>query len=262
MNYRLHGITPYRAVAVHGGPGAPGSAYTLAKGIAEIIGTIEPFQTEYTVDGQVEELASQIRSITKEPVFAFGHSWGAWLVLLLTHKYPMLIRKSFLIGSGVTNAKYTNEITKRRIAALREEEANEYLSIIKMLEHTTSKNIDKLLERLRQLTEKSDNYCTEAIVQGDEELVPANANQYISVWNEGAKLRSEGHFERIASQIRKPIRVIQGEQDPSSIKGVIEPFEGKTPDFEWYELARCGHYPWKEKYAKHRFWEIIRDEMN
>jgi pimeloyl-ACP methyl ester carboxylesterase len=261
LKYRLHGTKPYQAVAVHGGPGAPGSAYSLAKGLAEITGTLEPFQTKYSVDGQVDELAGQIRLITSEPVFAFGHSWGAWLVLLLTYKYPMLIRKSFLIGAGVMSSKYGDEIAKRRLASFTEKEATEYQQIIKELELDTAKDKSRLLRKLGKLTEKSDNYCVEAIIQDAKEMLPMDANQYISVWSEGAKLRSEGYFEKIALQINKPIRILHGANDPSPIKGIAEPLEGKIPDIRWYEIPRCGHYPWKEKYAKHMFWDILRKEI-
>ncbi len=261
LNYRLHGRAPYKAVAIHGGPGAPGSAFALAKGTGEIIGTIEPFQTEFSIHGQVEELAAQIECITNEPVFALGHSWGAWLVLLLAYKYPMLVQKGFLIGSGVLNQRYVNEISKRRLAMLSEEEAKEYHLTLETIESGTTTNLDGLLRKLQELTEKSDNYCIEQIAPDEKEILPSNANQYKSVWSEGAKLRSEGYFEKIALQISTPVRVIHGAQDPSPIKGVVEPLKGKITDLKWYELPRCGHYPWREKHAQNMFWEIIRTEL-
>jgi pimeloyl-ACP methyl ester carboxylesterase len=261
LNYRLHGKAPYKAVAVHGGPGAPGSAYTLAKGLAAISGTIEPFQTAHTVDEQVDELASQIKGITNEQIYVLGHSWGAWIALLLTHRYPTLIIKCFLIGSGVISSNYANEIPKRRLAAFNEIEAEEYRRINEILDRGTSDNLDGLLIRLEKLTEKSDNYCVEAVPQNKEKLLNINESQYISVWKEGAKLRSEGYLEKIASNINRPVRVIHGANDPSPIEGVILPLEGKLADFKWYNLPRCGHYPWKEKHAKDSFWAIIRSEM-
>jgi pimeloyl-ACP methyl ester carboxylesterase len=261
LNYRLHGLAPYGAVAVHGGRGAPGSAYTLAKGLAAIVGTIEPFQTERTIDGQVDELAAQIRNITSDAVFVLGHSWGAWIVLLLTHRYPKLIQKAFLIGSGVISSKYINRIAERRIAAFAEEEAKEYHRIDEMLEMGTSMNPDGILRKLGELTEKSDSYCVEGIPENKESLIHIDGSQYLSVWNEGAKLRREGYFEQIASQLNRPIRVIHGAKDPSPIEGVVKPLQGRISDLKWYELPRCGHYPWKEKYARDQFWEIVRSEM-
>lgn len=52
MTVRVHGKKPYRAVVVHGGPGAIGSAAGLAKGLAEYCGVMEPLQSEHTVNGQ------------------------------------------------------------------------------------------------------------------------------------------------------------------------------------------------------------------
>ncbi len=261
MKYRLHGKAPYEAIAIHGGPGAPGSAYTLAKGLAAIAGTIEPFQTEHSIDAQVEGLASQIKKLTNKKVYVFGHSWGAWIAFLLAHQYPTLLIKCFLIGSGAISSKYGNEVTKRRLASFSEEEAREYHRISETLERGTAENLDGLLSKLRKLTEKSDNYCVEGTPQNEEKLLHIDGRQYLSVWNEGAKLRSEGYFEKIATHINLPIRVLHGDKDPSPLNGVVEPLEGRIADLKWYELPRCGHYPWKEKYAKERFWEIIRDEM-
>ena len=50
MNVRFHGMKPYRVAAVHGGPGAAGSAAALAEGLAGSCGVLEPLQTKDSVD--------------------------------------------------------------------------------------------------------------------------------------------------------------------------------------------------------------------
>ena len=62
MNHRNYGEGPMCAVAVHGGPGAPGSVASLCRGLSSLHGTVEPFQSAMTVDGQVEELHRQINT--------------------------------------------------------------------------------------------------------------------------------------------------------------------------------------------------------
>ena len=101
MTVRVHGKKPYRAVVVHGGPGAIGSAAGLAKGLAEYCGVMEPLQSEHTVNGQIEELKGQITSFNGgSPLVLIGHSWGAWLCAMTAAKYPELASKLILVDSG------------------------------------------------------------------------------------------------------------------------------------------------------------------
>lgn len=46
---RRHGKGPYNIVALHGGPGAAGSAFGLARLIAKEFGVLEPMQSKYTI---------------------------------------------------------------------------------------------------------------------------------------------------------------------------------------------------------------------
>lgn len=261
MKYRLYGIAPYCAVAVHGGPGAPGGVSTLAKGLSKTIGVIEPFQTENTIMGQVDELYSQICEITDLPVHVLGHSWGAWISYLFTHKYPNKVKKVFLIGSGAFHAKYVKEMNDRRMSHFTESERKEYKRIIQELNSSISSNKDMLLKRLGELADKSDNYFVEDTPDNVEEMVKIDGDQFKSVWQEGAKLRENGFFIQIATSIQRPIRVIHGSDDPTPIEGVIDPIKDLVSDMKWYKLDRCGHNPWKEKYCQSEFWQIVWNEI-
>jgi pimeloyl-ACP methyl ester carboxylesterase len=261
MNCRLWGSKPYHAVAVHGGPGAPGSASSLAAGLSMVVGTIEPFQTATTVFGQVDELARQIEELTDEKVFAFGHSWGAWLVYLLAYRHPGLVRKAVLIGPGAFDARYLKEMTRRRLSRLSPVEAQEYWQIVRDFEGAAAHELDSLLARLGELAGKADAYDVEDIPENRDRPVGTNGSQYQSVWAEGAKLRKEGFFIGIADKIDPPVRIIHGLDDPTPIEGVIDPVKDRIRDLKWYGIPQCGHSPWKEKYGKERFWQIIADEM-
>lgn len=73
---RFHGGAPFRAAAVHGGPGAPGSAAGLAREMARWCGTLEPLQTENSIGKLIEELAGVLRQDGWPPMVLAGHSWG------------------------------------------------------------------------------------------------------------------------------------------------------------------------------------------
>ncbi len=261
MNCRLHGNKPYRAAIVHGGPGAPGSAFSLAKQLSAMIGTIEPFQTKMTVTDQVEELSAQIAEYAREPVYAFGHSWGAWLSYLLAYRHPEAVRKIFLIGSGAFESRFVDEMDNRRISRFNDVEANEYRTVIDNLSNAAGEEKDALLARLGKIAGKADNYCVDDIPENRDAVTRIDAAQYEAVWREGAQLRETGFLTRIGPSIKTPIRIIHGAYDPTPVKGVLLPLKGLIEDLKCYKIEKSGHEPWKERYGKEEFWRIVRLEL-
>jgi pimeloyl-ACP methyl ester carboxylesterase len=263
VNYRLYGEPPAVVAVVHGGPGAPGSVSSLAKQIPQRLGltALEPLLTATTVAGQTEELATQIRNCAQPPVFVIGHSWGAWLTYLLAHKHPELVRKALLIGSGAFDEKYVAELTARRNSRFTSDQANEYQRLIDQLMNAPVGAKDLLLARLGQLTAISDNYCVKDVPENRDEALNVSGDQYQTLWEEGARLRHEGYFSKIAPEISRPVRVIHGANDPTPIEGVVDPIRTRIRDLKWSELARCGHDPWKEECAKELFWHLVGEEL-
>ena len=54
---RMWGHGPYSVAVIHGGPGAPGEMAPVARELSMVTGILEPFQTEMTLDLQVQELS-------------------------------------------------------------------------------------------------------------------------------------------------------------------------------------------------------------
>lgn len=259
---RRHGVAPFSAVAVHGGPGTPGSAYSLAAGLSAFIGTIEPFQQESTLTAQIEELYQQITECADVPATVFGHSWGAWLSCYLASQYPHIVNKLFLISSGPLEEKYVGEISQRRASRLSAEEHLEYQAILRKLSAESGSEKDVYLKKLGELTSKSDNYDIENQAFEHGRTIKVDGAQYQSVWYEGVRLRKQGVLLKAALSLSIPIVIIHGAEDPHPPEGVIDPLRKKSKYVTSYVLDRCGHHPWKEKYAKERFWQIIRAELN
>ena len=261
MNCRTYGQSPFISVAVHGGPGAPGSASSLAKGLSAFGGSLEPLQSAASVNEQVEELASQIHSYTKEPITIFGHSWGAWLTYLLAYSHPELVRKAILVASGAFDALYVPQMDQRRLSRLSNEDAAEYRKIVSALQGRTERVSDALLSRLGQLAGKADDYCLDPIPDNEDEPVRIDGVQFESIWSEASSLRESGYFMKIAQSITIPVRVIHGAEDPTPVEGVVTPLRANLKNLKWYVLEKCGHQPWKERYARAQFWEIVKAEL-
>lgn len=86
---RKHGKEPYHIVVLHGGPGAAGSAFGLARWISKEFGVLEPMQSKYTIMELEEELMEQIEDNCSGKVILAGHSWG--------HGWQDCLRKDFRI---------------------------------------------------------------------------------------------------------------------------------------------------------------------
>ena len=248
---RLYGNAPYKIVLVHGGPGAIGSLKGFAKELNELsqIGVVEALQSKYSIDELVEELYNQIKDNCNEKVSLIGHSWGAWLVAFFSAKYPVLIENVILVGSGPLEDKYVSEIGARRMENLSEEEG----AIFQRLSNNQATDED--MAKIPKVFEKSDNYCLE-----NRDLHRADrtdSQMHNMVWEEAAKLRTNGTLLTSFKKIQSKLFLIQGEIDPHPAKGVIVPLRENGIKCESYVLEKCGHSPFMEKYAKEDFYRIL-----
>ena len=113
-----------------------------------------------------------------------------------------------------------------------------------------------------ELTSKSDNYAVADFLDDEGKKISVDGAQFIRVWSEAAQLRSDGVLLETVASISVPIVVIHGRDDPHPAEGMIEPLRRKNREVTTYLLDRCGHYPWKEKYARKQFWEIVIAELS
>ena len=66
----------------------------------------------------------------------------------------------------------------------------------------------------------------------------------------------------MGGQIRCPVVAIHGAYDPHPAEGVRGPLTSIIRDFRFILLDRCGHEPWIERWARDRFYEILKNELN
>ena len=211
-------------VVLDGGPGAPGSAAPLA----EALGAVRPRLDARSVAGQVDQVRA---AIVDPPVTLVGWSWGAMLAVLVAGGHPELVRKLVLVGCGPLDAAYAPQVEATRRARLTSEE----------------------LERGE--FSKADDYD------------PIDARRDVSfdvavfedVWNEASSLRTAGGFLESVARVRCPVVAIHGDHDPHPAEGVRVPLAAAVGDIEFHLLERCGHEPWRERYARDRFYELLRE---
>lgn len=258
---RKYGKQPYSIAVIHGGPGAPGGMAYLAQRLSERFGVIEPFQTSKTIQGQIKELHSVIRdNCQRSPVRLIGHSWGAWLAYIFTAEFPTMVNKLVLIGAGAFEEKYNADSMKIRLDRLSANEKIEALRLTKLMNKARSGNEDpSAFHKFGELMSKADSFdCFTT----NEEIFDFQPDVYRSIWPEAEKMRKDGKLLRLGKKIKCPVIAIHGDYDPHPATGVKEPLSRVLSEFKFICLEDCGHYPWKEKNASRKFFDVLYKELS
>lgn len=258
-NFRIYGNAPYNVAVLHGGPGTPGAVAPVARELAKNTGVLEPLQTKDSINGQVAELADVLKKQANIPVVLIGHSWGATLVFLFTARYPSLVKKLILVGSGPFEDKYADNMPGVWLSRLSEKERVEAINLIEVINESDKGDKDRSLARLAELVGKADTYAP--LTQEKNELleVSEEINRKISV--EATSLRTSGELLEMGRKILCPVVAIHGDYDSHPWKGAREPLSRVLKNFRFILLEKCGHTPWLERFARDKFYTVLRKEI-
>lgn len=262
MNVRRYGSGPYTVAVIHGGPGAPGTVAAIARELSKEYGVLEPIQTKASLEEQVNELYDVIKNKGELPITLIGHSWGAWLAFIVAAAYPFLVKKLVLVSSGPFEDQYVKELEENRLSRLSTEEKEEFNDLIAHLNNLHPQKKDEHLARIGQLVSKSDHYQAIHIPTDEQDIIQVDGDIFQSVWAEASTLRKTGSLLALGRKIKCPVYAIHGNDDPHPAKGVSVPLKKVLTNFQFYLLAKCGHTPWKEQYAKDAFYQIVREILN
>jgi pimeloyl-ACP methyl ester carboxylesterase len=227
MRVRTYGQSGPLAIALHGGPGAPGVMAPVARALADRFRVLEPFQRSsgpepLTVARHVADLRELVESLGEDARPALvGSSWGAMLALAFAAAHPDLAGPLALIGCGTfdpaARARFNETLEARMDAGLRQRLA--------------ALGEDELAERGRLILPL---YCCDAVTE-DLELEECDAR---------------GH--------REPAIMLHGAEDPHPGRMILASLRSHMPQLEYREWARCGHYPWIERAARDDFFACLR----
>lgn len=227
MTHRKYGAEPWQAIVLHGGPGAPGCAAGLCRGLEGQCGIIEHLQKARSTEGLIEEIRMLMDECELRKTMLIGHSFGAWLALLFAWKYPERMSRVILIGCGPLEQKYLPELIRTR-------------------------------EERKQAGVDTDNFCPLSGSGGD--MLYFDEEQHHALMKEVMSLRESGELLNRAKAVACPITAFHGIYDPHPVDGIREPMRGQE-NFSLIELERCGHDPWKEKWAREIFFERLCGEI-
>lgn len=257
-NPRKHGAEPYSVAVLHGGPGALGGMGEVAHELATDCGVLEPIQTEATIEGQIAELAKQLDTCATPPVTLIGHSWGAWLAVLLAARRPELVRQLVLVCAGPFEASYAEGLTAARLARLSPSDRARAEELMAILSSPELDGRSHVLAEFGGLMSRTDDYDA---LPGDDDAIGCRDDIFNGVWPAAAEMRKCGELMQVTSKLRCPVVAIHGEQDPHPWRGVQEPLQRVLPDFTFNLLPRCGHTPWRERHAREAFYKLVRNSL-
>ena len=255
---RRYGEGEIRVVVVHGGPGAAGGMQEVGRELGKRWGVLEPWQTAMSVAGQVAELAEVIRDHAAGAVRLVGHSWGAWLSMMVAAEWPGLVAKLVLVGCGPMEVEYAAGIMGVRLGRLSEDERAQVEADIEIMEGRADGDEDAALGRFGKLLGQADMY--DSIRQADA-VGACSCEIFEAVWPEAAAMRKSGQLLEIACKIRCPVVAIHGDYDPHPAAGVREPLAKVVQDFRFVLLEKCGHKPWAEREARDEFYGVLEREL-
>ncbi len=259
MTVRKYGEEPFRVAVLHGGPGAPGSMAPVGRDMGETVGVLEPFQSEDSIDGQVEELRGQVREHGETPITLIGSSWGAVLALFFAARHPKLTRKIILVGSAVFDAESSAQIGPARLARLTEDNRKRHDEILQQLDDAPDDQRDALLAEWGTLLSDVDMYDP---ITRELEVEEVQFDVHTKVWSDFVAMRDgKDRLKTEFSKITCPTVIIHGEYDPHPIDGIRPFLETCIDDVSCHVLPKCGHYPWIEKHAREAFFEMLRGEV-
>jgi len=240
-NCRAYGSAPYQVVVIHGGPGAPGSAAGICRGLAGTCGVLEILQSKNSIDALIEEMLAVMDTYQLREIVLIGHSWGAWLSFLFAAQYPERVRKLILVGSGLFDeAYYPQLIAARSVTAMPAEQAADVRAA------GLSASEDKY---------NPNNYCLLPNLPND--LIAFHQKQFDALMGEIIPMRASGELLGYADNICCPVIGIHGRNDPHVVDGVRKPLASRLPNFTMHVLDKCGHEPWNEYYARDMFFKIL-----
>lgn len=257
-NPRKYGKAPYSIVLLHGGPGAAGEMAPLALELFPFFGILEPFQTQTSIDRQIQELRNILADHADCPVTLVGFSWGAWLAYLFTAHHPQWVKKLVLIGCPPFEEKYAKDIMKNRYERLTPDDGSEVEDMFRRFDFLVENNDNAAFAKIGKIIEKADAF---APVEDISTIIDYRIDIFYPVWQEAAMLRRQGKILEIGYQILCPTLAIHGDYDVHPASGVQTPLSTVMPNFRFVLLENCGHKPWIEQHACQTFYRILFDAL-
>ena len=251
---RTHGASGRIVIVLHGGPGAPGSAASLARGLADEFRTLEPFQRRaddapLTVARHIADLHAIVANCGDPRPALVGHSWGAMLALAYAAAHPGTLASLALVGCGTFDLASRAEFRARLDARM---DADCRLSLAAL---------DEIADPDARLSAKGallGSIYDVDVLPDDADSPPADARGGAETWQDMLRLQEAGVYPADFAAIDAPALMLHGDDDPHPGRMIHASLQPWMPQLEYVSWARCGHSPWRERAAREDFYTTLK----
>jgi pimeloyl-ACP methyl ester carboxylesterase len=227
---RTWGDAGHPVIVLHGGPAAVGGAAGLARGLADRFRVIEPWQRgsgpqPLTVATHIADLHELVTAECAERPAIVGESWGAMLALAYAAEHPDAVAAIALIGCGTFD-----RVARARLQATLAERAN---------------------------PSSAYDYALIDPVPEDEVQEPFDRAAHTQTWDDMVRLQAAGVYPAAFAAISSPVLMLHGLYDPHPGRMIRDSLRPYLPNLKYVEWERCGHSPWKERFARDDFFRVL-----
>ena len=256
LHFRTYGRSGPAIILLHGGPGAPGEVAPIGRELADSFRLIEPFQRSsaaepLTVAGHIADLHDLVMACGADhkPVF-IGFSWGAMLALAYAAAHPDSTGPLILVGCGTFDQRSRDQLNRTL--------ADRTTPEVRNAEHRAA-SLPMDDERLRASAAACMPLYAYAPVTDELEHEHIDARAHEESWRDMLRLQADGTYPAAFTSIKTPVLMLHGDFDPHPGPVIHASLQRYIPQLAYRELAKCGHYPWIERYAAAQFYESIRE---
>jgi len=257
IEVREYGTDGPLVLALHGGPGAPGSIAPVARGLAERFHVLEPLQrasggVPLTVAQHVADLDEVIRERAgASPPALVGSSWGAMLALVYAAEHAERAGPLVLVGGGTWDKAARGTLQRIIHDRLGGEDAARLETLVEDYPDPT--------ERMRVLGElilPVFAFDPNPAWKSDDAF---DAAGNVETWGDMVRLQEAGVYPAEFAAIEVPVLMLHGDHDPHPGPLIRDSLLPVLPQLEYVELANCGHDPWIERQARDEFFTVLAD---
>jgi pimeloyl-ACP methyl ester carboxylesterase len=228
----------------------------LARALASRFRILEPLQRRrdsrpLTVDRHVADLAV----VAPVPAVLVGSSWGAMLALSFASTHPERVCRLALVGCGTYSTAGREAYHRTMDERLGAAGGAQMADLGRRLEEATDRaERDRLLGMAADLASGAQSVDP---ISTDWEFAGFDADGHDETWLDAVGRQEDGREPAAFSAIRIPVLMLHGAEDPHPGALTRDVLRAVLPQLEYVELERCGHIPWVERHARHRFLQLL-----
>jgi pimeloyl-ACP methyl ester carboxylesterase len=177
------------------------------------------------------------------------------LALAYAAKHPETAGPIVLVGCGTWDL-----LSRSELAATLERRIEEDPALRRRLERLDDEYRDDPPARLAKYYELTHHlYDYDAVSEEPDAEAPAfDVDAHHQTWRDMVRLQGEGVYPAAFSRIKSPVLMLHGDYDPHPGPLICASLRQYVGQLEYRELLRCGHSPWRERFAREEFAAAMR----